>query len=149
MIDSEGKQIGVVDFEFAKEKAEKEGKDLILLNEKADPPVVRIGDYNAFIYQKEKKQRRLQKKQKETKEIRIGFNEAVFDLQRKAKIIKEFLEEGHQVQIKLMLKGRERNFLDLAEAKINKFLELIDISYKITSPLKQFPNFFTIIVSKK
>ena len=33
--------------------AESEGKDLILINESQNPPIVRIEDYNKFIYEME------------------------------------------------------------------------------------------------
>lgn len=148
LIDSDGKQLGIFDLREAENIAEEKGLDLILVSSKANPPVVKLGDYRNYLYQKEKKERKLKKKQKETKEIRIGFNEALFDMQRKAKVVSEFLNEGHQVQIKLILRGRERNFPDLAKEKLNKFLSLIDFSYKISSPLKETSNFLLIILSK-
>lgn len=124
--------------------------DLILINEKQKPVIVRLGDYGAFIYQKEKKQRILQKKQKETKEIRLGFREAEYDLKRKAEMIKEFLEKGHQVQIRLILKGRENLFPDLAEEKLKNFLHSLGelIKFKITQPIKKVSNFYFVVISK-
>lgn len=150
MIGNDGKQVGIFNFEEAKQIAEQQKLDLILVNEKAQPVVVRLGNYGVFLYQKEKKSKLIQKKQKETKEIRIGFREAEHDLKRKAEIIKKFLQEGHQVQIRLILKGRENLFNDLAEEKINKFLNLIsEISqFKISQPLKKVSNFYFVILSK-
>lgn len=133
----------------AKELAEEEKKDLIMVNEKAQPPVVKLGNYSFFLYQQEKKKRESRKKVKETKEIRISLNEAVFDLKRKAEISKKFLEEGHQLIVKLILKGREKFFTDMAEEKFNNFLQLIDIPYKIVSPIKKMPNFLQILLAKK
>ncbi len=151
MIGVDGKQIGIVSLKEAEEIAEKENLDLILVNEKQNPVVVRLGNYGAYIYQKEKKERKIQKKQKETKEIRIGFNEAIFDLKRKAEMVKEFLEDGHQVQVRLMLKGREILFSDLAEEKLNNFLKLVGelIRFKISQPLKKSSNFYSIILSRE
>ena len=34
----------------ASKLAQSEGKDLILINENQDPPIVRIDDYNKFMY---------------------------------------------------------------------------------------------------
>jgi translation initiation factor IF-3 len=34
----------------ASKLAESEGLDLILINENQNPPIVKIGDYNKFIY---------------------------------------------------------------------------------------------------
>ncbi len=149
MIDVDGKQRGIFSFNDAVKIAEEEGFDLILINPRQDPIVVKLGDYGAYIYQKEKKERKLKKEQRETKEVRIGFQEAEYDLRRKANLVKEFLDEGHQVQIRLILKGRERMFADLAEEKFNKFLNIIGelTKFKISQPLKKQPNFLMIVLS--
>jgi translation initiation factor IF-3 len=69
-------------------------------------------------------------------------------MKRKANMAKEFLDKGHQTQIKLVLKGREKNFPELAEEKLNNFLNLLNeiTNYKITQPIKKTPNFLIIIL---
>jgi translation initiation factor IF-3 len=148
LIGTDGKQIGVFSLTEAQKIAEEKDFDLILVNPNQKPIVVRLGNYGAYLYQKEKKERKAKKEQKETKEIRISFREAEYDLKRKANLIKEFLSQGHQVQIKLMLKGRERNFQDLAEEKMNNFLKIIGelTNYKISQQLKKTSNFLMIIL---
>jgi len=148
LIGTDGKQIGVFSLAEAQKIAEEKSLDLILVNPHQKPIVVKLGNYGAYLYQKEKKERKAKKEQKETKEIRISFREAEYDLKRKASFIKEFLDQGHQVQIKLMLKGRERNFQDLAEEKMNNFLKIISelTNYKISQQLKKTPNFLMIIL---
>jgi len=149
LIGSDGKQLGIFSFEEAKKISEEKNEDLILVSANAVPPVVRLGNYKEWYYKKRKKEKEIKKKPKETKEIRIGFNEALHDLQRKANQIDEFLKEGHQVQIKMILKSRERLFLDLAEKKIEEFLGLLQEKYKVASPLKKFSNFLVIIISRQ
>jgi translation initiation factor IF-3 len=148
LIGADNKQIGIFLLDEAEKIANEKGLDLILVNPQQDPVVVKLGNYGAYIYQKEKKERKAKKEQKETKEIRISFREALYDIKRKAEMAKEFLKKGHQVQIKLILKGRERNFPELAEEKLNNFLNLLGeiISYKITQPIKKTPNFLLIIL---
>jgi len=148
LIDIDGKQLGIFSLEKAKKIAEEKEADLILINPNQQPIVVKLGNYGAYLYQKEKKERKTRKEQKETKEIRISFREAEYDLKRKASLIKEFLGQGRQVQIKLILKGRERNFQDLAEEKMNNFLKIISelTNYKISQQLKKTPNFLMIIL---
>jgi translation initiation factor IF-3 len=148
LIGTDNKQIGIFSLSEAEKIANEKGLDLILINSQQSPIVVRLGNYGAYLYQKEKKERKAKKEQKETKEIRISFREALYDLKRKAEMAKEFLSKGHQVQIKLMLKGRERNFPDLAEEKLNNFLNLLSeiTSYKISQPIKKTPNFLLIIL---
>jgi len=148
LINDDNKQIGIVTLEEAKKIAEDRGLDLILVNKNQNPIVVKLGNYGNFIYQKEKKERRIKKEHKETKEIIISFREADYDLKRKSEKVKEFLMEGHQVKIKLILRGREREFSDIAENKLNKFLEFIKdkINFKITQPFKKNDNVFMIIL---
>jgi translation initiation factor IF-3 len=149
LIGIDGKQRGIFSFDEAIKIAENENFDLILVNANQNPIVVKLGNYGAYVYQKEKKERKLRKSQKETKEVRIGFREAEYDLKRKANLVKKFLSEGHQVQVRLFLKGREKMFTDLAEEKLKNFLNLVSelVNYKITQPLKKTPNFLSIILS--
>lgn len=150
LIGTDGRQIGIFNLQEAQKYAEENELDLILVNSKADPVVVRLGNYHTFIYQKEKKEK-LKKKPKETKEVRISFNEAMHDLERKANVVKKFLEEKHQVQIRLMLKGRERNFPEKAEEKLNNFLNLIKekINFDLSAPIKKSNNFLSVVLKVK
>ena len=80
--------------------AQSEGKDLILINENQDPPIVRIEDYNKFIYDFEKAQKLKQKSQQkiELREIQLSCEIAINDLQTKARKAREFLEDGDKVK---------------------------------------------------
>ena len=149
LIGLDGKQIGILSFDESKKIAEDQGLDLILVNAHQNPPVVKLGNYSEWLYQLKKKEKETKRKPKETKEIRIGFNEAKHDLERKAKMIEEFLNEGHQVQIRLIMRSREKLFIDLAEKKLNDFLNLIPVAYKIVNPLKKFSNFLLITIARQ
>ncbi len=148
LIGADDRQRGVFSLSEAKNIAEEEGYDLILVNAKQNPIVVKLVNYGAYLYQKEKKQKSI-KKQKEIKEIRISFTEAEYDLKRKVDLSKKFLENGHQVQIKLFLKGREKNFQELAEEKLNRFLTMISekIKYSVSQPIKKSNNFLLIVIN--
>jgi len=149
LIDKDNKQIGIFSLKEAEKLAQEKELDLILVNEKQVPIVVKLGNYGFFIYQKQKKERKLHKSKKENKEVRISFREAVYDLKRKAEMVKNFLSEGHQVQIRLILKGRERNFDDLAEEKMKNFLSMVEelTSFRIVQDLKKVSNFILVILS--
>lgn len=122
---------------------------MILINEKQNPIVVKLGNYGFFIYQKQKKERKLHRSKKENKEVRISFKEAAYDLKRKAEMVKNFLADGHQVQIRLILKGRERNFDDLAEEKMRNFLSMIQeiTSFRLVQDIKKVSNFLLVILT--
>jgi len=147
LISTEGKQIGILTLKEAIEIAEKNNTGLILISDKVDPPVVKLGDYQKYLYQLKRKQKK--EGGAELKEIRISFQEAEGDLKRKARQIEEFLQEGHQVRIRMILKGRQLLHVDLAEEKIKKFLEMIEIPIKLTSEIKKQGNNLIVNISKK
>ncbi len=70
-------------------------------------------------------------------------------MKRKAKQIEEFLKEGNQIRIRMILKGRQVLHIDLAEAKLKKFLEMIEMPIKITNDLKKIGNNLVITIYKK
>ncbi|GIW65838.1 MAG: translation initiation factor IF-3 [Candidatus Parcubacteria bacterium] len=147
MIDEYGKQIGILDFNEAKKNAEEKNTGLILVSEKANPPVLKLGDYNKYIYRLKKKEK--ERNISEIKEVRISFQEALGDLKRKVKQIEEFLTEGNQVRIRMILKGRQFLHLDIAKERLNNFIGLIEIPIKIINEIKQSGSNLIIIISKK
>lgn len=112
----------------ASQIARSEEKDLILINESQDPPIVRIEDYNKFIYDIERaeKEKRKNAKSIQIKEIQLSANIADNDLKTKARKGKEFLDEGDKVKIVLQMKGRERQNPEAGEITILKYISLLD-----------------------
>jgi len=108
--------------------AKSEDKDLILINDNANPPVVRIEDYNKFLYNIAKKEKEAKKNQKknDTKEIKLSVSIADHDLGVKSKKATEFLESGDRVKVTLLMKGREITMKDQAEVVILKFANLLE-----------------------
>lgn len=147
LVDESGKNLGIFNLDEAFKIAEERNSGLILISDKADPPVVRLGDYYKYIYNLKKQAKK--EKKVELKEIRISFQEAESDLIRKAKNAEEFLKEGHQVRIKMILKGRQLIHIDLAKGKINKILENIEVPYKIVNEITQQGNVLFVILSRK
>jgi translation initiation factor IF-3 len=112
----------------ASKLAEKHEKDLILISENANPPVVKIEDYGKFLYEIEKREKESRKNQKksETKEISLSANIADHDLSVKSKKAIEFLEEGNKVKLSLLLKGRQHNMANQGQVVMLKFATLVD-----------------------
>jgi translation initiation factor IF-3 len=149
LIDAEGGQIGIFNFDAAIQHAAEQGLDLVLVTENASPPVVRLGDLKQLLYRQQKKERQLKKKKSfGLKEIQISFQEALNDLQRKAQQVSEFLEAGHQVQVRLLLKGRQRLHPDIAENKVQQFLSLLQTPFKFVQPIKKLPNLLLATIVK-
>jgi len=149
VIDEEGKNLGVMKLEEALKLAFERHLDLVEIAPKANPPVVKIVDYGKFLYQQKKKEKEKKKKQKELKCIRIGFKESEHDLSYKAEKVTEFLEEGSPVRIDLILRGREKIFVQEAKEKIKKFLEKIEIEYKFIQEPKKVPRGISALIIKK
>jgi translation initiation factor IF-3 len=151
VIDEEGKNLGVFLFEEALKLAREKNLNLILISEKANPPVCKIADYGKFFYSLRKKEKEKKKKETEVKGIRIGYNTSLHDLEIKANQAKKFLEKGHKVMIEMILRGRERELKDFAKEKMEKFLEILNskIEIKIEGEIKFVPRGLITIVHKK
>ena len=61
VVDSDGKQLGVLDRLKALEIASQRELDLVLVSEKANPPVCRIMDYGKYKFEQEKKAKEARK----------------------------------------------------------------------------------------
>lgn len=109
LIDSDGKQLGVVDRKQALQKARERELDLVEIVPNASPPVCRIMDLNKFLYQQKKKEKEIKKKQKitQTKEIRFTPETSEHDYRFKKQHVENFLKEGHRVKVTIFYKGRE------------------------------------------
>jgi len=108
--------------------AQEEGVDLILINENATPPIVRIEDYGKFLYDSEKKEKEAKKNVHKTqlKEISLSLNIADHDLGIKAKKALEFLEDGDKVKLSLLMKGRQMAMKASGEIVMLKFAHFVE-----------------------
>lgn len=122
VIDAEGKQVGVMKKAEALNLARESNLDLVEIAPNAQPPVVKVVDYNKFRYQEEKKQRQEAKKVKggEVKEIRFSPFIAEGDYQTRIARIKEFLEERNKVRLVIVFKGRQMNSKQFGYDIINR-----------------------------
>lgn len=109
LIDSEGKNHGVVPFVDALSLAETAALDLVEIAPNSEPPVCKILDYGRFRFLEQKKAAEARKKQKivEVKEIKLrpGIDEHDYDVKMKA--VQRFFEEGDKVKVTLRFRGRE------------------------------------------
>ncbi len=114
--------------------AESRGLDLIEIAPMAKPAVAKIISFDKFRYQKEKELKKQKASQKisELKQVRLSVRAAQNDLKIKAQKIEKFFNKGHKVEIILRLKGREKYNRDWARYKLEEFLKLITIEYKIS-----------------
>lgn len=97
--------------------ADEAGLDLVMISDKADPPVCKIVDYKKFLYDQKKKQKEIaQKAQKVVvKEIRFGPQTDDHDYEFKRKHAAKFLEEGAKLKAYVFFKGRSIVFKEQGE----------------------------------
>ncbi len=136
MLDPTGKNLGVLKLAEAQRRAGEMGLDLVLVTEKATPPVAKIVSFDKFRYQKEKElKKQRQQKVLDWKRIQISPREAEHDLSFKLKRLEGFLGIGHKIEIQMTLRGREKGMKEFAKGKLTEFLGKISIPFKITSEI--------------
>lgn len=108
--------------------AQELGLDLILINESANPPVVRIEDYSKFLYnlEKQEKERKKNSQTQQIKEIQLSPDIADNDLNVKVKKSIEFLTRGDKVKVVLQLKGRQKQMPERGELTILKLITSLE-----------------------
>ena len=151
VVDETGKQLGIMPLEEALRISSDRNLDLIQVTEKVVHPVCKIGDFGKYLYQLQKKERKIKQVGGELKEVRIGFNISPHDLETKAKLAEKFLKKGDKVKVAMPLRGREKALGNFAKEKINQFLNFLDslIPIKVEKDLKRDPRGFTMIIFKK
>ncbi len=138
-MDTDNKQLGVVDIQSALRAAEEKELDLVEIAPQAVPPVCKIIDYGKFLYEIQKKDK-LQKKNQTVvllKEIRLHPNTDQHDFDFKLRHAERFLDEGHKVKVAVIFKGRELAYKEQGETLLIRFNERLEE----VSKLEQEPKF--------
>ncbi|MFH1255325.1 MAG: translation initiation factor IF-3 [bacterium] len=156
LIDESGQSIGVMPTAKALAMAQEAGMDVIEVNPKAEPPVVKIMDYGQFKYKKEKEAQKQKVKQKkvEIKGIRLSVRISQHDFDFRLDQAKKFLERGDKLKLELILKGRERQHPEKAEETMKKFYQKLkampELNMEIEQGLtKQGGRFNIILINKQ
>ena len=109
VLSEHGEMVGIMPSRDAYYRAMDEGKDLVLVTEKAQPPIVKIIELSKYKYQIKKKDADNRKKSKvqDLKELRFSPVMGDGDYQTRLKQLREFLTKGHKVKLTLFFKGRQ------------------------------------------
>lgn len=149
LVDEEGGMIGVLSFDEAAKLAEDKEMDLVEINPKADPPVVKLIDYNKFKYQMSKSGADKQKKKTE-KTLRVSVRVSENDLAVRAKKAQDFLEKGIKVKLQVQMRGREKAYPEVAKEVMEKFLSFIEGEYELENDIKLTgDSYFAFLKPKK
>lgn len=124
----DGSEPIVINTSEALRMSREDDMDLILINERQDPPIVRIEDYNKFLYNFEKleKERKKNSSTSKLKEIQLSCEISDHDLETKSKKAKEFLSDGDKVKCLIQLKGRQKANPDRGHLVMLKFATLLE-----------------------
>jgi translation initiation factor IF-3 len=152
LIDESGENVGVMSLQDALARAEESGLDLVEVNPKGNPPVVKVLDLGQLKYEREKKlhKQKVAQKKVEIKNVRLSIriSKGDFDI-RVAQAVK-FLTKGNKLKVDLVLRGRERQHLEKARETIQEFINALkgESSLKVEEeqPLTKQPSGFTMIL---
>ncbi len=127
LIDENGQSLGVMPTAKALALAFEAGLDVVEVNPKVQPPVVKIIDYGQFKYEKEKEAQKQKVKQKkiEIKGLRLSVRIGQHDFDLRVEQARKFLARGDKLKLELILKGRERQHPEKAEEMMKKFYYLL------------------------
>ncbi len=128
LIDEKGEQFGVVSTDEAKSKAKAAGLDLVEISPNAEPPVCKIMDFGAYIYEKKKleKRQKLTGKAQTCKEIKFGIRISDHDFEVRLNRSKGFLEKGHPVRVILQFKGREQSHAEIGIKRLEEMKDALE-----------------------
>ena len=152
VVDSDGQQLGVLDRLKALEIASKRELDLVLVSEKASPPVCRIMDYGKYKFEQEKKAKEAKKKshQTEVKEVKMRYKIDKHDYDVRIGQAQRFLKSGDKVKCTVIFRGREIQHSNLAETLLLKMANDLEEQSEVQqSPKREGRNMIMFLSPRK
>jgi translation initiation factor IF-3 len=130
VIGPNGEQLGVKNKNDALTLANYSGFDLVLINESSNPPVCKLLDYNKFKYEKKKKVKESQKKQREVnteiKEYRLSVTIDSHDFETKVTNVIKYLKKNHKIKVSIRFKGRQMAHTELGKEVLDRFFNAVE-----------------------
>jgi len=143
---------GIYDTKDALREAQSFGLDLILISEKANPPVCKVMEFSKFLYEERQREKDLLKNQKKVvlKEIQFSPNIGEHDYETKKKSVIKFLQDGNKVKVTVFFKGRTIMFKDKGELILSKLaVEIEEYGIPEALPKLMGKNMMFILKPKK
>jgi translation initiation factor IF-3 len=150
-IDSDGAQLGIITPREALEIAEERELDLVLVSDKADPPVCRIMDYGKYKFEQEKKAREAKKKQHtaDVKEVKMRYKIGDSDYQVRVNQARRFIKAGDKVKATIMFRGREIQHRNLAQQLLTRMADDLREIAEVQQAPKQEGRTMMMLLSPK
>lgn len=145
----EGIESREVSLEEAQEIAAKMEKDLIEINGNLSVPIIRIENYDKFLYEQKKMQKKAKQNKTQLKEIQLSVSIADNDLKTKANKAKEFIEDDCKVKVILTMRGRELIRREENKKSMFSFIDMMSDVAVAESVPKDEGNKTIVILKKK
>jgi translation initiation factor IF-3 len=148
VIDSDGKQLGVLPRAEALRLADERSLDLVEVAPNAEPPVAKLMDFGKYQYERAKREREARKGRKdiEVKEIRLRPKIGEHDLAFKVRQAREFLQAGCKVKFRVRFRGREITYPEQAMKQLERAAELLaDVCSIEQAPSFEGPTILMIV----
>ena len=97
----------VMSIDKARKLAESLDLDLVEINSRVTPPIMKVCNYEKRVYELKKTLKKNRQQAKPPKEIQLSVNIAENDLKTKENQARKFIEDGFKVKVILIMKGRE------------------------------------------
>lgn len=152
VIDTDGGQLGIITPQEALRIAEEKELDLVLVSDKADPPVCRIMDYGKYKFEQEKKAREARKKQHtaDVKEVKMRYKIEEHDYQVRVNQAERFLKSGDKVKATITFRGREIQHSNLAEDLLKRMATDLEPLAEVQQlPKREGRNMMMLLSPKK
>ena len=152
VVDTDGQQLGILSPREALKIAQEKELDLVLVSDKADPPVCRIMDYGKYKFEQEKRAREAKKRQHnaEVKEVKMRYKIDEHDYQVRINQARRFLKAGDKVKATITFRGREIQHSDLAQSLLQRMAtDLQEFAEVQQAPKKEGRNMMMLLTPKK
>lgn len=151
VIDKDEKQVGVLLLREALKLSDEQGVDLVEIAPKANPPVVKLIEFDKFQYQQKKKKQeeRRGSKTSQTKQVQFGPFIGPHDLEIKLKRARGFLSEGDKVKFLIRFRGRQITKKHLGELTMQKVIDDLEDVAKIERDMHMEGRQLVMIVTKR
>lgn len=115
----------------ALELADKLETNLVQVGENNGLAVCKLMDFQKFMYEKHKKEKKNLKQKIDTKEVRLSPMIADNDLKIKAKSAVKMLENGDYVKVTIQYRGRLLNMINDGAGRLMEFEKMIECPHYI------------------
>lgn len=152
VVDAEKNALGIMRTVEALAMAREQNLDLVLIVEKANPPVAKIIELNKYRYEQQKNEKEMAKKARaarvDTKEVKFKPNICEHDLLIKLSRAQEFLDSGNKVKITVQMRGRENANSSEVFEQFKDAIETHLVNFKYDSKLALNGNRITGLLYK-